>query len=86
MGQAHARPAERGEHRVTQGTLGTHDKTFEVTSYGCLPSPQRTVDLGFVQASVTPEGTEFRLSPNPPIDGARTAEGGKGVTSAMMGA
>ena len=26
------------------------------------------------------------LSPNPPIDGARTAEGGKGVTSAMMGA
>ena len=27
-----------------------------------------------------------RLTPNPPIDGARTAEGGKGVTSAMMGA
>ena len=26
------------------------------------------------------------LNPNPPIDGARTAEGGKGVTSAMMGA
>ena len=48
---------------MTQGTLGTYAKTFEVTSYGRLPSPQRTVDLGFVQASVTPEGTEFRLDP-----------------------
>ena len=71
MGQTHARPAERGEHRVTQGTLGTYDKTFEVTSYGRLPSPQRTVDLGFVQASVTPEGTEFRLRPEVPRDARR---------------
>ena len=43
-------------------------------AFSCSPKQYlRSAALGF-------------LNPNPPIDGARTAEGGKGVTSAMMGA
>ena len=41
--------------------------------------------VGSLEVAWTPERL-LDLSPNPPIDGARTAEGGKGVTSAMMGA
>ena len=48
-----------------------------------------TVALSFVVIGLFVRGTPRlndypRLNPNPPMDGARTGEGGKGVTGAMI--
>ena len=48
--------------------------------------PWGTLTIRQLKTSAEDESTDRRPRPNPPIDGARTAEGGKGVTSAMMGA
>ena len=55
-----------------------------VTLHLSVP-PRLDLPLQRPQLQLDPVGDPHeRLIPNPPIDGARTAEGGKGVTSAMM--
>ena len=53
-------------------------ETGEGLSAGC-PLSRRTLDGEFEVTSLA-----LCLSPNPPMDGARTAEVGKGVTGAMI--
>ena len=42
------------------------------------------LDVDLDKSEVVLSGRRVKLSPNPPMDGARTGEGGKGVTGAMI--